>query len=164
MFVLKRRYTDLQDDFEHQTFELQERDRTIASLSRQLESMEAQFHRANAAYTEAHTSLQREVRALLERLVTAEGDSRKGLALIAMWAVRVNQLQAERDGLLSRCLPGLELRTPHVSPTSVLDPAVSFEHDPFASPVTDPNTLTPLVPESEDLGGMPGEIYAPDTP
>ena len=141
-------------------FELAERDQTIIHLTRQLESLTAQFHSANATYSAAHAGHMRELRELYERLITAEAEGRKSAALIALWTIRVNQLQHERDQLLARVLPGLDIATPQIRTQGhVFEPQISFEHDPRAADAgDDANNLTPI----EDLGGLPGDVYTPD--
>lgn len=108
-------------------------------------------------YAAALHTLQQEVRSLLERLVTAEGAARKADALVTMWEVRVNQLQAERDQMLVRLLPGLDLATPHITTTGgVVQPsAVSFAHDPDA-----PAGFDDLIPQPDD--GALGTVYTPE--
>lgn len=163
MWIKRERFEELQDQKFEALEELKERDRVIAGMSRQIEGLDHQLRNATTLYNAAHTALQLEVRALLERLVTAEGEARKSVALVAMWTVRVNQLQHERDQLLHRALPGLEIRTPHVTAGSnMFEPTMNFDHDPYAPQTADPNALTPL--DDDAIDGLPGEIFPGITP
>lgn len=101
-------------------------------------------------YALALEKLQQEVRRLLERLITAEGAAQKADALVAMWETRVNQLNLERDLLMMRVVPGLDLATPHVSTTGsrIIPPDVTFDED--VRPVTE-----------TELDGAPGQVYNP---
>lgn len=102
-------------------------------------------------YAIALDKLQHEVRGLLERLITAEGAARKADALVTMWETRVNQLNLERDLLMMRVVPGLDLATPHVSTTGsrIIPPDVTFDEDP--QPIAE-----------TELDGAPGQVYNPD--
>jgi hypothetical protein len=129
-----------------------------AHLQGELDSArrQATYDRETRAY------LENENRALRERLIEAEANARTGQAQAAIWAIRTNQLQSERDQLLVRLLPGMEIRTPHVSPSgigAVLEPpAVSFEHDPHGqAPPPDPIT----VPADELYPEASGVAYDP---
>lgn len=159
MWLRRRAYDALIEDRDEKTFELAERTATITALQGQYDALRVQFQQANAQYTAAVQDLQRDVRAGLERLITAEANGRTATALIDLWRVQVNQLRLERDALLDRLVPNLNLPTPQLQPASVLEPAISFAHDPDAPPIgpDDPNHLTPLQPE--DLGGLPGDVY-----
>lgn len=160
MLVWKSRLIAAEEQITDLEFELRERDTLIASTMRERDALHHQFTQANATYSAAVAEMNREIRALLERLITAEAEGRKAAALITVWATRVNQLQMERDQLLARLLPGVEIRTPHMGPLSTIEPAISFEHDPNAPVTGNPNDLTPMPPEV--LEGLPGDVYTPD--
>lgn len=161
MFVRTARLDAALDRITELEAELAERDLTITHQTRQYESLHHQFTTANAAYTAAVDQLQRKQEQMYERLIRAAAAGEKADALIAFWTVRVNQLQHERDQLLARALPGLDVITPQVQTTQTIAPVVSFEHDPYASGLDSDHQLT-RIPDDADLGGLAGTLYNPD--
>ena len=160
MFVKKSRLTAALADRDELRRVLAVRDAELVNQQLQYGGLHNQFSQAKATYAHSVATLQADVRALLERLIDAEGEGRKSSALIALWTVRVNQLQLERDQLLARCLPGLEVRSPQLVPNSTYEPTISFEHDPdYPGGGQRADHLTPV--PIEPLDGLPGDVYTP---
>lgn len=162
MLVRKSRLVEAERKLYQTERELIETRHAIGEHQRRLESIDFQFRTANEQYRLAMATATSENRKLYERLITAEAEGRKASALIAMWTVRVNQLQLERDQLLSRVVPGLQVETPFIGTRVVPDPVESFEHNPEAyDKSSDPNML---VPERSFLdpfaGTVPGAVFS----
>jgi len=133
-----------------------------ARLRHASEGREAELRRERTEMVAIRAYLETENRQLRERLIEAEAQSRSGQAVAAVWAIRLNQLQTERDQLFIRLVPGVEIFTPHVTPSgagAVLEPtSVNFEHDPEgAAPAPDPIT----VPDDDGFPLAPGMAYDP---
>jgi hypothetical protein len=151
MWITRQRWTDLQERC------------TVAERNAQYcEGLAMERLHSRNKLEEIRAFLENENRTLRERLIEAEAAARTGQAQAAIWAIRTNQLQAERDQLFARLVPGIQILTPHVSPSgmgAVLEPpAVSFDHDPHGqAPAPDPITVPAddLYPEASGVAYDP---------
>lgn len=165
MLVRKSRLTAAEQRIHDLEVQLALSHANTLEAQRRLEAVDYQFRAANESYLKTATAAADQNRQLYERLITAEGEGRKASALIAMWTVRVNQLQSERDQLLVRLLPGLPVDTPFIGTRQVPDPLESFEHNEADHERTgDPSNLIPVDAFADPFAGtLAGEIYTPPT-
>lgn len=115
--------------------------------------------------------LNEENKALRERMLTMVGDQRAAQVEAQLLRIRVNQLQEERDQLLTKILPDLRISTPQmVSQQVVTGPGVDFndvgddrarEEGLGPEQVVD-FTQVNRVPD-DDLDGMTGTVLGPGT-